>query len=335
MGGFMNDKGISLIEIMISLAVISVASLAFSQSMINQSKNVAFLEARMSRTQLETELRHELISNSHCEANFNGKIIGATPLNTNIIGLDGNVKFNAANAALNKYDDLIIKSIQLRNVSTSGANSEGYVDLVVKTETPLKRALRDFSVRLYMRLGANSEVNSCANDGGQDAECLDLASSVEVFDGSRSLAVSAQAKVIEIPLISGSHSWQSGGTGPTGGNNHSCSWGRNSATDNKIVIHLGKTKTTSGHILQPGKTLQYIQSGSIQSGSIPSGSSGQPLGGGDGRFVYDGHEIASAEFGCDSNDDKSWTTRVPIKATLGAICPSGSVPGGTRVYVWK
>jgi type II secretory pathway pseudopilin PulG len=323
-----NRKGLSLIEAVITLAVMSIAGLAFSQSVISQSRNISYLEARMSRSQLEAELRHELIPNSHCEANFNGKLIGQTPTNTNIIGLDGNIKFNPTNPAQNKYDNLTVKNIQLRNVSTSGANSEGYVDLVVETESLQKRALNPFSIRLYMRLNGSGQVESCANDGGEDTQCLDLASSVEVFDGSRSLAVPADAKALEIPLISGSHSWETGADGPTGGNSQRCSWGGAFGED-KLVIHLGKTKA-SGQILHPGRTLQYIQSG-----SIPDSSSGQPLGGGSGRFIYDGQVIAEAEFGCDSNENKYWTIRIPRKATLGAICPSGSVPGGQRVYVWK
>lgn len=181
---FTNQKGISIIEVIVMSGVMVVMMMAFMNIMNNQNKNVNYLEDRLSRVALETELRTLFSSNNFCK-NLLKDLAAPQAGQTNDITQSFTTP--TQKAALEKvfkekdgklvYDHLDLKRISLEDSDLTAPNSAGAMSMVFYPERQRKgggpATLQPIKIKTSASVGNGYSIESCEmvnqNGGGSNS----------------------------------------------------------------------------------------------------------------------------------------------------------------------
>lgn len=119
----LNNRGNSLIGVIIAAAVGVIVMSAVAINMVNQAKSVSFLEDRLSRVGFDRQLKNIFTSPNTCGNTLNGGVVPGlgTERPVNVINdRNNNVIYDLASADpnLKSFDRLNISSMSLLNIDT-------------------------------------------------------------------------------------------------------------------------------------------------------------------------------------------------------------------------
>lgn len=133
----LNNRGNSLIGVMIAAGAGIVILTATATSMVNQGKSVSFLEDRLSRISFDRSLKNGFMSPSTCGNTLVGSTIPAIGGNQPITVLRDRsnnviVDLSSSNPLLKSFEKLNISQVNLLNIDTPSApGSSGNMKLEV------------------------------------------------------------------------------------------------------------------------------------------------------------------------------------------------------------
>ncbi len=183
-----NNKGFSLVSVLMAAGIGVVVIGAISKSIIHQQEMVSYLEDRMSNLELSNQVRHLLSSQATCNANFQGlPILNSTSIN--------DLKDQAGLTVYdrNSTSNLVkITDIELRSKGALiGADSSGLMELAVTTEGMRGglRHLKPTVIELSVTSNNASEISNCSfTASGSGLTVDDLENSVCSVQGYRKIA---------------------------------------------------------------------------------------------------------------------------------------------------
>jgi hypothetical protein len=167
-----NQKGISIIEVIAMSGVMITMMMAFISMMNNESENINYLEDKLSRVALETELRTLFLSDNFCK-NLLKDLVAPRAGQTS----DITQSFTApeSKAALEKvfkesngkllYDHLDLKRISLEDSDLTAPNSAGAMSMVFYPERQRKgggpAALQPIKIKTSVNVDGGYSIESC------------------------------------------------------------------------------------------------------------------------------------------------------------------------------
>lgn len=164
------SKGFSLIEILVSTAVLSIIAVAASQFFLSQNQMIIYLDTKMSRTQFRGDLALQLSNTANCAASFAGQsLTQGTQLDVTIKNLAGQVQYDAKNPQKSRYDKLIINRIYLDGINIPPIGGLGDINLVLNVSSPSQSlALSDIVQKIGVTTDSTGKILSCSavSDGG-------------------------------------------------------------------------------------------------------------------------------------------------------------------------
>lgn len=168
-GVMVNQKGTSLIEVVVMSGVMVALMVGFMSMMNHETEGVAYLEDKLSRVALESELRTRFANPTSCEGILHGTV--APPKNnskdlTQLAAFD-QVFQKRGNAFF--YDKLKIKKISMEGSDLTAPNSAGTVDLMFYSERTRKgggpSSLQPVKIKTLITVGTGYTVESCRLEG--------------------------------------------------------------------------------------------------------------------------------------------------------------------------
>jgi len=166
-----NQKGFSLIEMLIAASVLTVLAVGMSQFIVSQHNNVSNLEDRLTKVSLEAQLKIFLTESSGCTQTFTGKQALATQPITQIFDSLGAVQFDTA-SGLNKFDFLELDSMTLENISVPGPDSTGRMKLEVQVKRIRGKlgsnSLKPINIEFTVSTNSSNEITTCGGSGSFD-----------------------------------------------------------------------------------------------------------------------------------------------------------------------
>lgn len=264
-----NQKGFSIAQVAMAMAVMSVMSVGLTSMIQNQAKTIYYLEDQMSHQNLKKEIENLLSDSTVCTESLDNVslprgLIQANPNSgTSFVIKDssGQTIYNPNNNNKNSFDNLKIKNIRVQNQDVTDPTLGG--SAIINVDVERKRggrnqALKSISIQKNVSIDNNFRVISCSG-GSSDGwgECLENIGGATLgsFFGSGGLVNSPQArvpastKVLKI-VLPGRECRGGSANGPNGGNDWNSSISAaviELPLDGKIVIN--GTRLTSGGIV--------------------------------------------------------------------------------------
>lgn len=179
------NDGMSLIEVVVALGVMTAMMMGFMSMINNQSKATSYLEDKLSRVSLETELRMQFTNPDYCTNLFKG--VPAALKNQNRGDVLGLIKTPSQIETLRKvfvqknnkidYDQLELHQVALDNSTVTGPNSSGTMDIVFY---PNRRrtgggpvSLQPIKIKSQVQVDGSSNIISCQpEDSPSGKSCL-------------------------------------------------------------------------------------------------------------------------------------------------------------------
>jgi prepilin-type N-terminal cleavage/methylation domain-containing protein len=168
----MNKKGLSLIEVMITMGVMSIVSLALGNMFMEQLKSNNFLEDQLSKNQVSNELKILTMNSEACKKTLSpssplpsllplGAVGSSQPLNI--------IRNNLGDEVLKKdmnYNQLTLKQMRLINESIDATSTSGTVRIEVSLERKRNGGPQNFkpiTQSLYVTLDPFRRIAGCSN----------------------------------------------------------------------------------------------------------------------------------------------------------------------------
>lgn len=244
------QKGFSIAEIAVAMAVFSFMALGVSTLIQNQANKVYYLEDQVAHQNLQIELKRLIENDNICIRSLQNVRLPAGVVEPNTLsttaspfairGTDGDVRFDTNRN--NEFESLKITGINVQNIDLTNpaANNVGRVQ--VRIDVARNRGTHDPMKSIF--INQNVEVNpstravtSCNGGGSGEVQCLEQISG---SNGSSS-RIPADAKVIRFTQAS-----------------YKC----NNSTDNDtsypgydIWVPIENNRTGSGQPIVPGQNI--------------------------------------------------------------------------------
>jgi type II secretory pathway pseudopilin PulG len=163
-----NEKGFALIQVLIAVSIAAMVAVGVADLISNQAKSVSYLEDKMSVLGLSNQLLMILATSGACTNSLAGKSASSDQLITQIKDKADNLVYDT-NTNENKYDQLIIDKVTLKNIDVTGANSSGRMKLVIEILRIRKGGgppgLKPISVEITVSTNGSNNIISCGAGG--------------------------------------------------------------------------------------------------------------------------------------------------------------------------
>jgi hypothetical protein len=162
----LDHKGFSLLEVMIVAGLMMIVSLGAAQFITSQGQQISAMEDRLSRLHLGEEVERIFSQRELCRALLRRSAVpkNQEPVSLRIEDDLGRVIFNPK-LEDNIYDHLRITDAQFRNLSVTGPNSVGDLQILLTLERLRQGGsnpeLTPVNFRLPVVVDSNSLVKSC------------------------------------------------------------------------------------------------------------------------------------------------------------------------------
>lgn len=160
--GKVNQLGFSIIELAISLVILSTVSLAFHTMTINSLKQLHYVEDKNSAHQLDREVKRLLEQSSTCPIALGSATVPTVGASRSIVlnSTPSAVKFRAGT----DFDSLTIESIQLRNLNVTPVNRHGQVEVEVnvgRRRGGANMELKSQKTNVFVETSMTGAITSC------------------------------------------------------------------------------------------------------------------------------------------------------------------------------
>lgn len=160
--GKVNQLGFSIIELAISLVILSTVSLAFHTMTLNSLKQLHYVEDKNSAHQLDREVKRLLEQSSTCPIALGSATVPAVGASRSIVlnSAPSAVKFRAGT----DFDSLTIESIQLQNLNVTPANRHGQVEVEVsigRRRGGATMELKSQKTNVFVETSSAGAITSC------------------------------------------------------------------------------------------------------------------------------------------------------------------------------
>ena len=171
----LNQRGASILEVVIMSGVMVAMMTGFMSLIGHETKAVGYLEDKLSRVALETELRMKFSNPDQCLSFLNGSVIPQKNKIAHNLKLSGVSDLFRQYQNKNYYDKLEIKDISFENSNFTAPNSSGLVDLVIYPARTRQgggpETLQPIRIQTTMTDGAGYKIESCsAKEAGAEEE---------------------------------------------------------------------------------------------------------------------------------------------------------------------
>lgn len=208
--GRANQRGFSIIEVLLMSGAMVAALVGFMSLMDHESKSMNYLEDRLSRVSLESEIRMEFAAGDLCKNLLTGV---KAPTNGGHADIGGELALAPRKSAMDKifrsqdgtltYDRLTITKITLEDSDLTNPDSNGSANLVLYPERIRTgggpSVLRPIKIKTALAVDADYKIKSCDGDQGEGCATADI------------------PKVIDFPQSMTKRSCTSSGNGGGGG----------------------------------------------------------------------------------------------------------------------
>jgi|GEM_PF-3522023 len=178
-----SQRGGSIIEVVVMSGVMVAMMTGFMSLISHESKNITYLEDKLSRVALESELRMLFSSEGSCQNLFQGFVVPkkgqtvdfsqriTTPLQTTefekVFQRRGNDYF---------YDKLILEKMDFENSTFTAPATSGTVDVMFYPERTRKGGgpdtLQPIKLKTSLTVDASYKITSCSGEDGAGKSCL-------------------------------------------------------------------------------------------------------------------------------------------------------------------
>ena len=160
-----SERGNILIQVLIAGGIGLTMMAALSKLMINQHNAVNFLEDKLSMIDFERELEQLLGDPAACGTTLVGTAVSPTPQSVVITDASANVLYDPGDATKNRFKGLKINSIDVRDLTVGGPNTDGQVAMQIITERSRKGLGLDTAVTQLIfdvTSDASSNIGACS-----------------------------------------------------------------------------------------------------------------------------------------------------------------------------
>ncbi len=203
------QSGFSLIEIMVATTILAFMSVTIADVIVSQSKNVSYLEDRVSYQNLKQQLSEIFSDSSVCIDTFQGFAIpniGVDSASRNKISNPTKVFYDLTSDATNQYDELKIDSVKVRNVSVAGPSSSGDVKILIGIKRKRKggggEMFKTVELDRVVDVNASKKIINCIDPNAvtEDipGECITMSSNSGHPNSARTITVPSDAKYVNI-----------------------------------------------------------------------------------------------------------------------------------------
>lgn len=210
----MNQKGFSLVEMMIVVGIMSVAMLGFSQFFLNQLQALNYVEDKQSYLEFRKRIFDLLADTTICTQSLQtvNKPSPNTPSPFEVKDDGGQVLYSGTNQAQSTYDKIAIKSIEITTPVSIANNTSTDVDLDIRTQRlrsgggPLE--FSPITAKIKVQVDGSGQIVSCASNTAS-IDCLERMPPLNL-SGAATIPIPSDAKAVR---LSAYYSHNAGNTG--------------------------------------------------------------------------------------------------------------------------
>jgi prepilin-type N-terminal cleavage/methylation domain-containing protein len=162
----MPNKGFSIIEVVISMSIMSVLALGMGTLITNQSRSLIQLEDRLSKVDLKRTIEQVLSYSDACKKSFQNKNMSTGVVNN----LSLKDQFNNPQISTgDNFDRLKVNNIKLQG-NPIVANALNNVDLVIQLADILGMVFKPLTFPMSVNLNAARTITDCSFTGASNIE---------------------------------------------------------------------------------------------------------------------------------------------------------------------
>jgi prepilin-type N-terminal cleavage/methylation domain-containing protein len=204
-----NSKGFSLIEAIITSAIMAIVSLAVGQVFLSQLQANTFLEDQLIKVQLTREVEMVAANSDACMKTFDTVNLLAPGSSMPLVSFKDSMD-NPLVSSSQDYEKLHIGQMTLLNESVPSTGGTGSVKVVIPISRTRKgggpSVFKPLEVRMMVTANAAGDITNCG--------AASTTKGIYVMTANGSFTVPANVSSIEVEL------WGGGGGGGAGGDEH-------------------------------------------------------------------------------------------------------------------
>lgn len=171
-----NSKGYTLLETMISLAILGTIAGSTMILINNQSKYIYYLEDRLSLANLREEIAQVLRVGQTCNNTFRGKKLENEPKSFEVIHKSGKVLYtHKEGREINFYERLNITNLTYKNVDVPVEMGSGWMEVAIHTQRQRKGGGPDIlapkTFRMRVSTNTHQQIASCDTGAATALDC--------------------------------------------------------------------------------------------------------------------------------------------------------------------
>lgn len=221
----LDSKGFSLIELLVVVTVLGFLSTGIATLLSNQMNTSTYLDDKASRRDLKIELDRLLSDPTACIATLAsvtipGEGIPKELTNLKLKNSDGSLVFETGNS----YDKINL-NFELKNLDIASTETDGITELTIKLNRQRssgQQMMQSLKYRLATTVDlATRAFSSCISESSSGSgvnDCLRPVEAKTTFPVT--IPTDIDAIEIVLPYITGSY--ETGGSGPSGSDHHTC-----------------------------------------------------------------------------------------------------------------
>lgn len=166
-----NAKGFSLVSVVVASAVGLIVMGALLKVLLSQNENVAYLEDRLSKTNLKSTLQN-LLTPLACQNTFRGQGVPSSPRTiAQLRDATNNIVYQVPqpSGGYPEFEKLVIEKMELHNIDLpSSADASGRMKFVVFPQRIRNKGakLSPIEIELDVATDVSSLINDCSQSGG-------------------------------------------------------------------------------------------------------------------------------------------------------------------------
>lgn len=167
----LNQKGFSILQLVVAASLMSVLSLGLTNMIQSQSRTVYYLEDQMSHQNFKKELESLLMDNAICNSSLLGKTLPTSLLSVApVSGTDFEIRntsgvtiFDPLDSNKNSYDNLVLNGIKMQNLDITNPLVGGNVNLEISVgrKRGSGQKLKNINIVKSVILDASWNVQGC------------------------------------------------------------------------------------------------------------------------------------------------------------------------------
>lgn len=161
-----NNRGYTLVESMISMAILGTIAGSTMMLINNQSKYIYYLEDRLALANLRAEVSQELRVANTCDKTFEGKKLDFEPKSFEIVHKSGEILYSYKKESPGSvYERLNIKNLTYKNVDVPSEMGSGWMEVAIHAERQRKGGgpdvLAPTTFRMRVSTNTHKQIASC------------------------------------------------------------------------------------------------------------------------------------------------------------------------------